>query len=120
MLRFYLWKISCRGGVEGLAGRQNFVIFVLQTTMTRYSYRIPDGIFAKIRPDVAFLLVGNCKGSACGSVACLKHYIFPSGMGGGGEAVRRTPHGPQMDPTWTLYQLPVPIWPRSPILSFTL
>ena len=27
------------GGVEGLAGRQNFVIFVLQTTMTRHSYR---------------------------------------------------------------------------------
>ena len=37
----------------------------------------------------------NCKGSACGSVACLKHYVFPSVMRGG-KALRHAPHGPQM------------------------
>ena len=41
----------------------------------------------------------NCKGSACGSVACLKHCGFPSGMGGG-KALRDAIDGPHMGPGW--------------------
>ena len=47
------------GGVEGLAGRQNFVIFIVRTTMTISEAGFPDVIFPEIRPDGAFLLVGN-------------------------------------------------------------
>ena len=51
------------GGVEGLVDCQDRLIFALQTTMTRHSYRFPDKSFAKIRPDIAFSLVKKlCRG----------------------------------------------------------
>ena len=41
----------------------------------------------------------NCKGSACGSVACLEHCVFPNGIGGGEGCVtchRWDTDGPRM------------------------
>ena len=42
-----------------MTGRQNSVISMVRTTMTIFEAGFLDGIFVKIRPDLAFLLVEN-------------------------------------------------------------